>query len=259
MLSASIGQDCQTSHFYPPRKHRRKNSALHTGNIAQFREDLFPRKKSLEGAREDLCPQMTQIHADHQFRVLFFPICVHLRDLRAIPDSVSAGRAVFSGGTSFFFTAGRAAPWSSISLYCGQPVPSLFQGFLSEKWSQKHLSDSIFLTSLLRLLRHLPAQVALLRASSLRPARSTIPCRCPAHLIIGGKGGSGVLLSVASAASCSILVFSLVAAGRAAPSGLRDFALKAPSKCVRSAKPLSVADPPFIIYHFALIISHIGS
>jgi hypothetical protein len=45
-----------------------------------------------------------------------------------------------------------------------------FQGFLSEKWSQKHLSDSIFLTSLWRLLRHSPAQVAFLRAFPLRPA-----------------------------------------------------------------------------------------
>jgi hypothetical protein len=34
-------------------------------------------------------------------------------------------------------------------MYCGKPVPSLFKAFfLSEKWSHKHLSDSIFLTSL---------------------------------------------------------------------------------------------------------------
>ncbi len=36
---------------------------------------------------------MTQIHADNEFGVLLFPICVHLRYPRAIPDSVAAGRA----------------------------------------------------------------------------------------------------------------------------------------------------------------------
>jgi hypothetical protein len=66
---------------------------LHSVSFTQFRENLFPRKKTFDGAREDLRPQMAQIHADNEFRVLLFPICVHLRHLRANPDSVAAGRA----------------------------------------------------------------------------------------------------------------------------------------------------------------------
>jgi hypothetical protein len=51
-----------------------------------LREDLFLRKKSLEGAREDHCPQMTQMHADGEKKNSEFIICVNLRHLRAIPN-----------------------------------------------------------------------------------------------------------------------------------------------------------------------------
>jgi len=71
-------------------------------------------------------------------------------------------------------------PRVPISLYCGQAGPSLFKAFfLSEKWSHKHLSDSIFLTSPF-------APSAPLRGSSWSPPRVSapsgpipIPCRLP--------------------------------------------------------------------------------
>jgi hypothetical protein len=45
--------------------------------------------------------------------------------------------------------AGRVASSRSIAMFRGQPGPALFKAFfLSEKWSHKHHSDSIFLTSL---------------------------------------------------------------------------------------------------------------
>jgi hypothetical protein len=55
------------------------------------REDLFLQKAKNE--RKGLCPQNTQMDADEEF---LFRICVNRRDLRASPDSVAAGRAVFA-------------------------------------------------------------------------------------------------------------------------------------------------------------------
>jgi hypothetical protein len=49
----------------------------------------------------------------------------------------------------------------------GQPGPALFKAFfLSEKWSHKHLSDSIFLTS----LRPFPSSMAISHSLWLRLA-----------------------------------------------------------------------------------------
>jgi hypothetical protein len=80
---------------------------------------------------------------------------VHLRYLRAIPNSVAAGRAASS---------------YSISMFRGQPGLSLFKAFfLSEKWSHKHLSASIFLTS-------------------LRPFPSSIG-HCPFALVAAARAG----------------------------------------------------------------------
>ena len=59
--------------------------------IAHFREDLFPRKKTQhEGIRKDLCPQMTQMHADIEFGVALLP---HLR-----ASASSAGNSEFGCG-----------------------------------------------------------------------------------------------------------------------------------------------------------------
>jgi hypothetical protein len=51
------------------------------------------------GKRGGLCPQITgPMHADEKRKSSEFFICVNLRHLRAIPDSVPAGRAVFLSG-----------------------------------------------------------------------------------------------------------------------------------------------------------------
>jgi hypothetical protein len=60
------------------------SSALHSGSIAQFREDFFPRNKAHAGTRKGLCPQITgQMHADGERKNSPSFICVHLRHLRA--------------------------------------------------------------------------------------------------------------------------------------------------------------------------------
>jgi hypothetical protein len=96
--------------------------------IAHFREDLFPRKKTQhEGIRKDLCPQMTQMHAV-EFRVPLFPICVHLRYLRAIPDSVAAGRAGSSVVHFFPVAVVKSLPSGTVPIRANQGAIRANQG-----------------------------------------------------------------------------------------------------------------------------------
>jgi hypothetical protein len=75
------------------------NSALVAGRYpglqcisnTQFGEGLFPRNEKKDGTRKNLCPQITQMHADE---ALFSSASASIRvNLRAIPDSVAARRA----------------------------------------------------------------------------------------------------------------------------------------------------------------------
>jgi hypothetical protein len=66
-------------------------SELQSVRITHRREDFFLQKAKNE--RKGLCPQNTQMDADEEF---LFRICDNRRDLRASPDSVAAGRAVFA-------------------------------------------------------------------------------------------------------------------------------------------------------------------
>jgi hypothetical protein len=61
-------------------------------------KDEFQRR----AIREDLGPQITEpMHADVERKNSEFFICVNLRHLRAIPDAVAGGRAVFLCGQLF--------------------------------------------------------------------------------------------------------------------------------------------------------------
>jgi hypothetical protein len=119
--------------------------------IAHFQEDFY-RKEHKELKEKNLWSFSFALQSVRiaQFREDFFSaLSATLRAPREKGKLVAACRTASSCGNSFLAAAGRAAPWSSISMYCGKPVPSLFKAFfLSEKWSHKHLSDSIFLTSL---------------------------------------------------------------------------------------------------------------
>jgi hypothetical protein len=70
--------------------------ALRSVRITHRRKDFFLQKAKNE--RKGLCTQITQINADAEKE---FFICVHLRDLRASPDSVAAGCAASFGFPDF--------------------------------------------------------------------------------------------------------------------------------------------------------------
>jgi hypothetical protein len=111
---------------------RRRRSSFPPGSCPSALPHFFRHSKSKilnfpHPLRVKVCPQMTQMHAV-EFRVPLFPICVHLRYLRAIPNSVAAGRAGSSVVHFFPVAVVKSLPSGTVPIRANQGAIRANQG-----------------------------------------------------------------------------------------------------------------------------------